>query len=306
MGQELGVVEQLLEHRGDDERALDAVLLDERHPLARLELALQDDGAPTERTRERGLQASDVVERQREQGALLHVRVRRLHVREHERREAVVGEHHRLGLSGRARRVEQHRRLLRRTLREEHLVGVALRQQRLVGAPAVQRRSAVDGEDARGRRVGAQSRDERCVPLPRDDHLRRRMAQRVADLLAVAPEVERDVDGVQPRGCEVRLEVDRRVHVHDGDAVARPDAVRGECIGEPVGAVGEPGVGERAAIVNARGALGDDGGGDGLDVVGVQGSSPAGGTRPWQVSVAERRAAVQAAGRRRASCPRPR
>ena len=126
------------------------------------------------------------------------------------------------------------------------------------------------------------------------------MAQRVADLLAVAPEVQRDVDGIQPRGGEVRLEVDGRVHVHDGDAVARPDAVRGERVGEPVGAVGEPGVGERDAVVDERGALRHDGGGDGQDVVGVQGSSPAGGTRPWQVSVAERRAAVQAAGRRQA------
>ena len=62
----LRVVEQLLEHRGNDERAFDTVLLHERHPLARLELVLQHDRASAEHTRERGLQPRDVVQRQRQ------------------------------------------------------------------------------------------------------------------------------------------------------------------------------------------------------------------------------------------------
>ena len=51
-----------------------------------------------------------------------------------------------------------------------------------------------------------------------------RVAQREADLLAVAAEVQRHVDRIEPGGSEVRLEVDGRVHVHDGDTVAGPDA----------------------------------------------------------------------------------
>ena len=99
------------------------------------------------------------------------------------------------------------------------------------------------------------------------------MAKREADLLAVAAEVEGDVDRIEPGRGEVRLEVDGRVHVHDSDTVACLDALRGKRVGEPVRAVGEPGVGERDAVVDERGALGNDGGGDGQDVVGVQGGS---------------------------------
>ena len=174
-----------------------------------------------------------------------------------------------LGAARSAGGEQQHGGCVGRRLRERRLFRLAVRHELLESAPS-RLRAAFRREQRDGLRVAPQPVDKRDVPLASDDSLRSGVPQRVAYLVAAPTEVQRRVDGVQPCGGEVRLEMHRRVDVDDAYAVAGADAVRRQRVREPVGAVRQLRVGNRPVIEDQRRTVGDDCRRYGEDVVGMQ------------------------------------
>ena len=109
---EAGVVEQLLEHGRNHQRAADPMFRYEAEPFASLELAFHDDRTTAVDGGQRGLQAGDVVHRQAEHRSLFGVGVWRVDVRQHELGERQMAEHDGFGPPSRACREQQHGRVL--------------------------------------------------------------------------------------------------------------------------------------------------------------------------------------------------
>ena len=143
-----------------------------------------------------------------------------------QREEVVVREHHALGPSGRAARVELERDVVGPPARHRDRPASCSRDPRVVVLVAVivARRSGDDELEHVVAEVAGDGVEHGHEVGTDDEHLGLAVVDDVRDLGRGEPPVDVDAHGVAERGAEDHLEVLDAVLVEERDAVLRPDA----------------------------------------------------------------------------------
>jgi hypothetical protein len=233
---------------GTPSKTRHAVALEDLQRLAAVEARNQRQ-APADGHRgvERAGLAEGVEERQRTERHRALVEPEQPHAHLDVAQQVAVRELGALRLPRRARRVEDHRRVVGIPL--DHVGrGLAAREQRLELARL--------HEHALGPRLlGAALRGVREL-MPREDQLRVRVTEVEGDLAVLQQRVHRHDSRARAQRAVVADREVRDVRQHDPDAVARPDALGPQQAGDPRGGLVERGVRQLAVVHLDRHAVG--------------------------------------------------
>ena len=266
---ELRVVQQLFQHRRHQHGPVDGVLLHQRQPQQRLELAHDHLGAAGVHGGQRRLQPGDMVVRHRHQIGLFQIGVGRGNGGKDVGSKAVVGEHYAFGEVGGAGGEHNDGGVGGVGLREVELLRGGCPQQMFVAG------EAGGGAGVQDNHPVLRHPEEVFFPQQLQIALADEQAgwagdvQHLVQFVGLGAEVEGDIDGVKLGGGEVDFDAAVAVHLHHRHPVAGMHAQLGQRIGQPVDALGELFVVEFPPVEDDRRAVGDDGAGDGQQFGGV-------------------------------------